>query len=496
MRRHSSAGQTEFDSEASKGRLERGGREVLDALVRYLEESQAGRGPVVRLRPMAELARELRIREWMESGGLASSIRTWLETYLASTTRLHHPCSLAHQVGVPEPFAALADLIHGLTNNPMAIYEMGPAAATIEYCVIDWMLGLVGWPGQRWPDDASSDQRHGAGVLTHGGSLGNLTALLAARAAASPQAWDEGMRQDLVVLAPKASHYSISRAASIIGLGRCAVRNIPVDTREVLMPDALPGLCRQVRDEGLRVMAVVANACATSTGLYDPLEETGRFCRESGLWFHVDGAHGASALVSPRERRHLRGVELADSLIWDAHKMLRTSSLATAVLFRDEGALGRAFQEEASYLFYGENADGIDLIHRTVECTKAALGLKVFFSLAAVGQDGLARYIESQCGRTRRFSELIRRRPGFECPFDPQSNVLCFRYGASNRQQIAIRDALLRDGRYHISSTEVNGERYLRLSVMSPATEDENIEGLLDEIERIAASLDPTRTVL
>jgi L-2,4-diaminobutyrate decarboxylase len=110
---------------------------------------------------MAELARELRVREWMESGGLADSIETWLETYLGFTTRLHHPCSLAHEVGVPEPFTALADLIHGLTNNPMVIDEMGPAAATIEYCVIDWMLALAGWPAQRWRDDVSSDQPHG-----------------------------------------------------------------------------------------------------------------------------------------------------------------------------------------------------------------------------------------------------------------------------------------------------------------------------------------------
>jgi L-2,4-diaminobutyrate decarboxylase len=109
------------------------------------------------------------------------------------------------------------------------------------------------------------------------------------------------------------------------------------------------------------------------------------------------------------------------------------------VLFRDERALGRASQEEASYLFYGENAFGIDLIRRTVEGTEAALGLKVFFSQAALGQDGLARYIESQYDRTRHdrtrcFAELIRRRPGFECPFDPLSNLLCFRYGASNAQ--------------------------------------------------------------
>lgn len=103
MRRQSPAGRMELDSEASTGHLERGGRQVLGALVCYLEESQSGRGPVVCLRPMAELARELRVREWMESGGLANSIETWLETYLAFTTRLHHPCSLAPRSGFRNP---------------------------------------------------------------------------------------------------------------------------------------------------------------------------------------------------------------------------------------------------------------------------------------------------------------------------------------------------------------------------------------------------------
>lgn len=378
----------------------------------------------------------------------------------------------------------------------MAIYEMGPAAATIEYCVIDWMLGLVGRPAQRSPDDSFERSTTRGRRIDSRRFVGKSHGAAGGAGGSLPRSVGRGCGTGS--RGPYAGSISLFNQSGgpIIGLGRRAVRHIPVDAREVLRPDALPGLYRQVRDEGLRMMAVVANACATSTGLYDPLEEAGRFCRESGLWFHVDGAHGASALVSARERWRLRGVELAASLVWDAHKMLRTSGLATAVLFRDERALGRAFQEEASYLFYGENAYGIDLIHRTVECTKAALGLKVFFSLATLGQDGLARYIESQYDRTRRFAELIRRRPGFECPFDPQSNVLCFRYGASNAQQIAIRDRLLRDGRYHISSTEVNGERYLRLAVMSPATGDENIEGLLDEIDRIVRGPDPIHTAL
>ncbi len=473
--------------------FEAAGRRVLAALARYLDESRAGHGPVVDLRPVVEIERDLGLVERMRAGGLEGDLEGFLAAYLASTTRMHHPGYFCHQVAVPHAIGALGDLVHGLTNNPMAMYEMGPAAVACELAALDWMLERVGWPRGRRPGAPPGGPPCGAGVLTHGGSLANLTALLAARAAAAPEAWDEGTPRDLVVLAPRPAHYSIARAVSILGLGSRALRPIAVDEAEVLCPDALAPACREARDRGLRIMAVVANACATSTGLYDPLEEVGRFCREEGLWLHVDGAHGASALASPRERARLRGVEHADSLVWDAHKMLRTPTLCTAVLFRDGRAFDRAFEEEASYLFYGdgENRDGPDLIHRTVECTKAGLGLKLFFSLAAQGEAGLAAYIEGRVDAARRFAERIRARPGFACPFEVQSNIVCFRHGqdvgaAGDARQISIRDALVREGRFHPSSTTVGGRRYLRLAVMSPATDEGTIEALLDEIERIA----------
>jgi len=236
-------------------------------------------------------------------------------------------------------------------------------------------------------------------------------------------------------------------------------------------------------------MAVVANACATSTGLYDPLEEIAAFCAENRLWLHVDGAHGAAALLSPRERPRLKGIERADSLIWDAHKMLRTSTLCTAVLFRDGRCFDEAFHQEASYIFYGGKTEGVDLIRRTVECTKAGLGLKLFLVLATAGEDGIRRYIEDRVDAAKRFARLIRERPGFEVPFEPESNIVCFRHGTDNDRQIAIREALLREGRYHITSTEVRGVRYLRLSLMSPATDEKTIVGMLDAIERIAAKM-------
>ena len=164
-------------------------------------------------------------------------------------------------------------------------------------------------------------------------------------------------------------------------------------------------------------MALVAAACATSTGLHDDLEAVGSFCREHGIWFHVDAAHGAPALLSPAHRHLLRGIEHADSVIWDAHKMMRTSALAAAVLVREERRLEAAFKQKAAYLIY-EDADdpGPSLLERQVECTKAPLGMRIFMNLAFRGEEGIGRYVAEQYDKTLRFWELISARPGLRVP--------------------------------------------------------------------------------
>ncbi len=453
------------------------GSVVFDLLANYLEECRSGGPPVVAFDSPQNLAAKLHLDELVREGCLEERLAEFLRVYLAATTRLHHPAYMAHQVSVPTPVAGLADLIHGVANNPMAIYEMGPGAAAVELFVVDWMLEHAGWhPG-------------GAGVLTHGGSLANLLALLAGRAAIAPEAWESGTPPDLVVLAPAASHYSIARAVSIAGLGRKRLRFVPVDESDRQVPAALRSSLKRAKDEGLRVMAVVANACVTSTGAFDPLEAVAAICREEGVWLHVDGAHGASALLSPSHRHRLRGLEHAQSLTWDAHKMLRVPTLCTAVLLRDAAGFDRAFSEEASYLFYGHGSGGPDLIHRTIECTKSELGLKLLFAIAAEGERGLAAYWDGRCAAAARFTAIARRTAGFDAPFDPESNIVCLRWrDGDDDEQVRIREALLQEGSFHISSTEVNGRRYLRLSVMNPATSDATFHALLDAIARIAAT--------
>jgi L-2,4-diaminobutyrate decarboxylase len=459
------------------------GHLTVDGLAAYLDAARAGNGKVIDQQPLATLAGRLEAEKLIAQGGLTGPrLQAFLHQYLAATTRLHHPGYFAHQVAVPHPSGAIGALIDGLTNNAMAIYEMGPAAATLEFVVLNWMLRQVGWTPAPLPPARSEPGSFGGGLLTHGGSLANLTALAAARARIDPEAWQNGVRRDLVVIAPAAAHYSISRAVGILGLGQGALVNAPADAEGRILPSELLALVRGLGGGGKTVMAVVANACSTAAGLYDPLREVGRFCREHDLWLHVDAAHGASALLSGALRARLDGIELADSMVWDAHKMLRAPTLCAAVLVRDHRHLDGAFRQQASYLFHDKDEPGFDFMGRSVECTKAGLGLRLFLVLAAEGEAALGRYVERQTALAREVAARLRQEPGVEVAVEPESNIVCFRLDGDDARQLELRRRVLEEGRYYLSCTEYRGRRWLRLVLMNPATQIGDIEALLETL--------------
>jgi L-2,4-diaminobutyrate decarboxylase len=460
----------------------RAAHRAVDLVAAYVEDSRAGIGAATAQPDPDELAAELELSRWIAEGGMdADALAEWLPRYFDATVRLHHPGSMAHQVATPSVGAALADLVQGATNNPMAKYEMGAAGATIEREVVRWMLGKVGF-----------DRDAGGGVLTHGGSLANLTALLAARAHAAPDAWRGGVPADLALLAPRSVHYSITRAAAILGLGEEAVIALEVDELERVRPDGLTAALARCAAAGRRPLALVATAPATSTGLHDDLRSIAAFCAEHGIWLHVDAAHGGSALLSERDRGLLAGIELADSVVWDAHKMLRTSALCAAVLVKRGADLPAAFQQQGDYIFDGHDSIGFDLVDRALETTKATLGLKLFLSLAWAGERGLGEYVASRYELTRRFHDALSREPGITCPYKPESNILCFR--VDGHDQLELRDRILADGSFHISSTTIAGERYLRLVVTAPATSEATIDELLDYSRAIMAAAARSRS--
>jgi L-2,4-diaminobutyrate decarboxylase len=464
---------------------------VIKALKEYYDESVSEKKPVIIQPSLKDIIDDLDLASYVKEGGLTQDrLSEFMEKYLSSTTRLHHPTYMAHQVAAPHYAGAIGSLIDGFTNNAMAIYEMGPAAAAIEYFIINWLLEKVGWPPS--PITAPNDNKNtdfAGGVLVHGGSLANLTALIAARNRTAPDVWKKGTPRDLALLAPQGAHYSIARASGILGIGQDAIYNLDVDERGAIIPDRLPDAYEKLRNDGKRALALIANACSTAVGIYDPLQEIGDFCRAHDIWFHVDGAHGASALLSEKYRHLLKGVEKADSIIWDAHKLMRTPTLCAALLVRDHRTIDHAFQQEASYLFHEKEQPGFDFMHRTVECTKAGLGLKLFMVLAALGEQGLAEHIERQMELAVEAFEYIHPLTEFECPIRPQSNILCFRIEGSDHLQLLIRNRLIADGEFYISTTSFNGIRFLRLALMNPNTKLGHIKKLIQRVKEIRDSI-------
>ncbi|MCC3860346.1 pyridoxal phosphate-dependent decarboxylase family protein [Pseudemcibacter aquimaris] len=465
---------------------------VLNELSDYLDTSADENTTVIDQVPMKDIINDLSLLDLLENGGLEGErLQKFTHDYLNLTTKLHHPQCLAHQISAPHSNGAYAAMIDGLTNNETSIYEMGPATTTIEYIMINWMLEKIGWTPSPLPGsvEAETMTEYAGGVMTHGGSLANLTAMLAARSAKFPNLWRDGTPGNMVILVPEQSHYSLKRTAGIMGLGERNCIALPADQDGRVLPSEIPAMLETLKDENKQVLAIVGNACGTAAGLYDPLKEMGEICQKHDIWFHVDAAHGAGAIICDELRYLVEGIELADSVIWDAHKMFRTPALCATILVKDHRHINSAFSQDASYMFHEKDQPGVDLALRTLECTKSALGVKMFMTVAAMGEQKLADYISGRTKLTQDAAEYINSLNDFECGVTPETNIICFRIDGDDQRQLDIRKKLLNKGDFYITTTKYKNRWWLRRVFISTASELRHFKKLIDEIREINKSL-------
>jgi L-2,4-diaminobutyrate decarboxylase len=478
-----------FDPEAFR----HAGHRTIDLLADYLAEATrraeaSGRPPMPVLPSMPP---EEAVAAWPADFTRADpeGFHALIERVVRGSNHLHHPRYVGHQVTSPLPLAALADLVAALLNNGGAVYEMGPVSTAMERSLAAWFGAQLGFgPGC----DAT---------FTSGGSAGNLTALLAARqACAGFDSWTEGAHAGppLAVLASDQTHYCVKRSVQIMGWGAAGVAPVSTDARYRMRPDALEAAHRRAESAGRKVIAVVASAGSTATGAIDPLDAIADYCEAHGLWLHVDGAHGASLALSERYRPLLRGIERADSVVWDAHKMLLVPALVTIVAFREGGRSYSAFAQDASYLFAG-NAPEEEWFNagvRTLECTKRMMSLKVYASLAAYGAAYFGDYVTRMVDLAKRFAAMIRTRDDFEVAVEPDCNIVCFRYvggpdataAARNALQLRIREQVLASGAFYLVQTRLRDEvMFLRVTLINPLTTEDDLAAL---IEAVAAAGD------
>ncbi len=420
-------------------------------------------------------------QDWKEFLDKESNPTEFYKKFITQSNHLHHPNYIGHQVVPPLPIAALTDLMATFSNNGMAIYEMGPAATAIERNVIEWLLAFFGWG------------ENANGLLTSGGSLGNLTGLLAARQAVKEyDVWESGVDGNLAVMVSAESHYSVDRSVRIMGLGDKGIIKLPVDDQHRIKVDLLPGILSNAKNEGKIVMALVGNACSTSTGIYDHNDEMANFCAENNIWFHIDGAHGGAAIISDKYRYLTKGIEKADSVVIDFHKMMLTPALTTAVIFKNGKTSYEAFTQKASYLLNKKGEiNWYDGAGRTIECTKKAMGLKVYLMIKTYGTELFSSYVDQTYDLSREFAELIKNTDDFELAISPDSNILCFRIVDKNISEdkmntinAQIREQLKLDGKFYIVQTVVNGKVYFRITIMNPFTSIEILNELITTIRK------------
>lgn len=419
-------------------------------------------------------------KAYFEDGEFKENAAFW-KKIVNQSIHIHDPKYMGHQVSVPALISGLAEMVNGLLNNGSAIYEMGPACNSMERVVIKWLTTAMGFGEQA------------EGFLTSGGSIGNLTALLAARQHQSDyNIWKEGSGGDFrpAVIVSKEAHYSVARSVQILGWGEDAIIHAPVDEDLALDANSLPQLYELAKQKGRQLIAVIGNACTTSTGSYDPLDRIADFCQFHHIWFHVDGAHGGAAAISPKYRHLAKGINRADSVVIDFHKMMGLSALTTALLFREPGPSYANFDQEASYILDRNNGyEWFNSAKRTVECTKNMMAVKAYSVLKQLGPQFFIDYLETCYDNGKLFAGLIRDHGSFELALEPKTNIVCFRYtddsmddDTLNRINLKARSKLVEDGRFYIVQTTIKNRTYLRTSLMNPFTGKKEMSGLLDHI--------------
>jgi L-2,4-diaminobutyrate decarboxylase len=452
----------------------------------YLADTRSGDGHVSTAHTPADLAARFAEPLPREGRPLDAVLERLRSEVLPDCNRLTHPRSMGHQVSAPLPVAVWTEALTAALNQSGAVWEMSPVGTIIETQVVRWMCDLAGFGA-----DAG-------GTFTSGGTEATFAGLLAARQAARPDAWRKGLGADApVIVCGEHAHYGVARAIGELGIG--SENAVVVPSRDYRMNvEALTGLLDALRRAGRQVMAVVATAGTTPTGSFDDIDTIGQLCEARGTWLHVDGAHGASALLSDAHRARMTGVQRARSIAWDPHKLMLMPLTASVVLVKHERELEAAFSQQAPYLFHaGEGERSWDQGLRSFTCSRRIDALKVWVALQRYGASGLGLLYDHLCATARALHNAIRARRRFQALHEPESNIVCFRYVGDrwmpddrlDSLNLRLRTTYNREGDGWITSTVLGGRRVLRATVMNPRTTAADLERVLDGLETVAARL-------
>ena len=386
------------------------------------------------------------------------------------------PGYLAFIPGGGIPSAAIADFIATSTNRYVGVRPPAPALAQIEETAIRWLADLMGYP------------KEAGGILTSGGSLSTLSAIVAAREARFPEDFSKG-----TIYLSSETHYCVPKAARVAGIRDARVRRIPIDARRRMDTEALARTIAEDKAAGLQPFMIVANVGTTNTGAIDDIPRILEIGRAHGVWVHADAAYGGFFRLAAQGAALMPGLPECDSITLDPHKGMFLPYGTGCLLVRDPATLQRAHSMDAEYLHDVRAQTSPNFSDLSPELSRDFRGLRLWLPLVLHGADAFREAIEEKLALTRLAYEQLRADERFEILDEPQLSVIAFRLKGEGEAADRLNEDLMSRvnarGRVFLSSTRLDGRYVIRICVLSFRTHKGRVQDAVDALREEATAV-------
>ncbi len=403
---------------------------------------------------------------------------------LPGMTHWQHPCWFAYFPANNSPPSVLAELLTAGLGAQCMIWQTSPAAAELEEVVMEWLRKMLGLP-EGWE-----------GCIQDTASTATLCALLTAREKTTGfESNNSGMRKPLTVYTSTETHSSIEKGAKIAGFGKKFVRRIPTDDKFAMVPEKLEQSIEEDKRRGLLPACVVATVGTTSSTAIDPLEDIGKICKHHDIWLHVDAAFAGTAAILPEKRHILRGIEYADSFVFNPHKWMLTNFDCSAYFVKDPASLIRTFEIHPEYLRTRVDAEVKNFRDWGIQLGRRFRALKLWFVIRSYGVEGLREFVRKQISMAQMFSQWVEQHQFFELMAPVPFSLVCFRYNDGrnekelNRFNKILMDELNSTGQVFLTHTTLRGKYTLRMAIGSRMTEERHIKKAWNLITKTAKAV-------
>jgi len=397
-------------------------------------------------------------------------------------THWQHPSWFAYFPANNSPPSVLAELLTAGMGAQCMIWETSPAAAELEEVVMEWLKSMLALP------------KGMTGVIQDTASTSSLVALLTAREKATGfESNVKGFKEPLVIYCSEESHSSVEKGAKIAGFGKENIRHIPTDKDYAVLPGELEKSIFEDMNKGLKPCCVVATVGTTSSSAIDPLDKIGEICKRYNIWLHVDAAYAGTASVLPEKRWMFKGIEYADSFVFNPHKWMLTNFDCSAYFVKEPDLLVRTFEIHPEYLKTGVDSQVKNYRDWGIALGRRFRALKLWFVLRYYGIEGIQEMVRKHIELAQSFKDKVEGSPSFELMAPVPLSLVCFRLndGSSeeelNRMNRRLLEAVNQTGKLHMTHTTLKGKYVIRLCVASRTTEKKDVERaweLIDEKAR------------